>query len=468
MMTKRFWSILLAFSALTVNAQTSMHVFTKSGGHSIFNVATTDSIVFIDEQFGAAGDGTLESPFNVAGILKAAYQLTPLPEEQDIEETMVLRNVYVKGYVVRTSTSNNNRQMSYYLSDDKNITNRFYVYSGYYIDGTLFNTGNWLQEGDEVIVCGDLINYKGTSPQFIKGSIIYSVNGRTDASIPGGIGDGSLENPFNAIAAINFGNKLNVGETADNYMYIKGIVSQVNQVFSATYGNASFYISEDGTNENALYCYRILYLGNKRFAEGNEAIKEGDAVIVCAKLTNYNGLIETAQGEGYLYSLNGKTESSSDNATLSIDFKAGIGNWTITDKNKPAEISAIWVHDTRYGMKATAYSNATNYDSESWLISPAFDLTGYTTATLKLRHAINFFASVDKAKEEVAVMASTDGTNWTELTLSSWPSSLGWTFVDTTADMSAFAGESNVQIAFRYTSTAAKAGTWEVEKVSIE
>jgi hypothetical protein len=76
-----------------------------------------------------------------------------------------------------------------------------------------------------------------------------------------------------------------------------------------TYGNASFYVSDDGTTTNKFYCYRVLYLGNKKWATGSgDVLKVGDDVVVCAKLTNYNGTPETQQNEGYLYSLNGKTE----------------------------------------------------------------------------------------------------------------------------------------------------------------
>lgn len=153
----------------------------------------------------------------------------------------------------------------------------------------------------------------------------------------------------------------------------------------------------------------------------------------------------------------------------SMDFKTNnIGEWTVSDKNKPSEIADIWKYNSSYGMVATAYANSTNYDSESWIISPKIDLSGLTTATLTIHHAINFFSSVDVAKTQAVVAVSTDGTNWTDLTLTGWPDKLSWTFFDSTVDFSAYAGKNNIQIAIKYISTAAKAGTWEVEKITIQ
>jgi len=129
------------------------------------------------------------------------------------------------------------------------------------------------------------------------------------ADIPGGEGEGTFAVPFNAIAALNFGNRLAAGEVSKNYMYIKGKVSKLpaekDRFENNSYGNGSFYISNDGGHGNEFYVYRALYLGNKKFASGDTPVKLGDEVIICAKITNYNGTIETNQGEGFVYELNG-------------------------------------------------------------------------------------------------------------------------------------------------------------------
>lgn len=142
----------------------------------------------------------------------------------------------------------------------------------------------------------------------------------TDGSkaIEGAEGDGTLANPFNAIAATNAAKELGSGNVSEQMYYIKGKVvsiaidSKTGNVLNydqGTYGNATFYISDDGTSTNQFYCYRVLYLGNKKWTQGaGDILKVGDDVIVCAKITMYNTTPETQQNEGFLYSLNGKSE----------------------------------------------------------------------------------------------------------------------------------------------------------------
>ena len=96
-------------------------------------------------------------------------------------------------------------------------------------------------------------------------------------------------------------------------VYVKGKISSIanNGTFTGggTYGNASFYISEDGSSDGTFYVFRTLYLGNKKYESGQTDIKVGDEVIICGKLMNYRGNTpETVAGSSYLYSLNGKTD----------------------------------------------------------------------------------------------------------------------------------------------------------------
>lgn len=184
----------------------------------------------------------------------------------------------------------------------------------------------------------------------------------------------------------------------------------------------------------------------------------------------YSGLwqISIIEIEGIIVPSTGAAPSPTPTTGgYAVDFKsAGLGDWTIYNKVKPAEIAEIWTYDSRYGMKATAFASSTNYDSEAWIISPKFDLGDVTT--LSIHHAVNFFTSVDVAKTQARVAISTDGNNWTDLTLSGWPETLSWTFFDSIADVSAFANKTNLQLAVKYISTAEKAGTWEVEKIDIQ
>lgn len=126
---------------------------------------------------------------------------------------------------------------------------------------------------------------------------------------------GTKDMPFTVAEAIAFCQNLSAPTTKD--YYIKGKISRIKDAFTAQYGNATFWISDDGTcsvtadgkdtNDKGhdFEVYRGLWLGNQKWIEGNAAISEGDEVIICGQLTNYNGLAETNSGKAYVYSING-------------------------------------------------------------------------------------------------------------------------------------------------------------------
>lgn len=124
-------------------------------------------------------------------------------------------------------------------------------------------------------------------------------------------GSGTQADPFNAAAAYKWvADNLQSGEVSASDFYVKGKISSIKFTFSAEYGTATFNISEDGsTTATQFVCYGVKYLENKSWVAGNTQIVVGDEVIVCGKLTNYQGTTyETQNKEAYLYSLNGKTK----------------------------------------------------------------------------------------------------------------------------------------------------------------
>ena len=122
-------------------------------------------------------------------------------------------------------------------------------------------------------------------------------------------GVGSAAYPFNTAGAINF-----IDNGGSNNVFVKGIVSEIanNGQFGAQYGNGTFWISDDGVRHNDpaldFEAYRVLWLGNRKWQEGDDQIKVGDNVVICGQLTKYGTTYETSSGKAYLYSVNGKTE----------------------------------------------------------------------------------------------------------------------------------------------------------------
>lgn len=176
------------------------------------------------------------------------------------------------------------------------------------------NPGNLKKE---LIICGNIETYFGATG--LKSAIYAKINGKEIGKKPGDTtpgtdlkgeakGDGSEANPFNSVAAQKYTAALEAGKATDKEFYIKGKVQSIKEQFSASYGNGSFYIADDA-NSTQFYIFRIYYFGGEKWKEGDMTLKEGDEIVVCAKLINYMGNTpETNQG-GKLISVNGKTSA---------------------------------------------------------------------------------------------------------------------------------------------------------------
>lgn len=126
-----------------------------------------------------AGEGTLQSPYNVA----KALELTAAMGENDKKE-----NVYVKGIIASISEIDTGSfgNATYSISDVAGSPT-LGVYRGYWLDGAKFTSADQLQPGAEVVVLGTLVNFKGNTQQLTQGSRIVSYNGKTSGGEqPGG------------------------------------------------------------------------------------------------------------------------------------------------------------------------------------------------------------------------------------------------------------------------------------------
>lgn len=135
------------------------------------------------------------------------------------------------------------------------------------------------------------------------------------------IGDGSLENPFNALAAIKEAGLLTEGEVSAKQYYVMGKVSGIKYLYTTQRGTATFYLSDDGTQDNQFYVYGSYYLENLPWREGNAQIALGDDIIVYGKLANYNGTLEMSNKENYIYSHNGQTVSGINDVYIAPNIK---------------------------------------------------------------------------------------------------------------------------------------------------
>ena len=115
------------------------------------------------------------------------------------------------------------------------------------------------------------------------------------------VGDGTVENPYNVASALYL---ITEGKTTDEAVAVEGIISQIDEIDTG-FGNATYYISDDGTTAKQLEVFRGYSLNGDRFKDKAE-IKVGDKVIIYGQLVYYNQKTpEFTQGSS-IYSLNGQ------------------------------------------------------------------------------------------------------------------------------------------------------------------
>lgn len=102
-------------------------------------------------------------------------------------------------------------------------------------------------------------------------------------------GEGTLESPYNSVAANKAALELKSGATATSEVYVKGIVHVINYAYSAKSKSLSFLVSPDGTDNGAFYCFKVT-------SDEDPGLKEGDLVVLSGKLTNFKGTPEFAAG----------------------------------------------------------------------------------------------------------------------------------------------------------------------------
>ncbi len=295
-------------------------------GNTTPEVAQGNYIVSLTKGSGGGGggdtpatgnDGTLAKPFTAAEANAFIAKM-----EAGVESE---KDYYIKGKIIAIEDKNQfNTQYgncTFYISDDGTDSgDKFYVFRTLYLGNVKYADDSWAKPkaGDEVIICGKLVNYKGNTPETVANkSYIYSLNGKTEGGggdTPATGNDGTLAKPFTAAEANTFTSALEAGVETEKDYYIKGkiIAIEDKNQFGTQYGNCTFYISDDGTDSaDKFYVFRTLYLGNVKYADDSwTKPKAGDEVIICGKLVNYKGNTpETVANKSYIYSLNGKTSN---------------------------------------------------------------------------------------------------------------------------------------------------------------
>jgi len=227
--------------------------------------------------------GTKDDPYTVAEAL-SLIKSGNMPDDK----------VYVVGTIsqikeVDTGTYGN---ATYYISDDGTTTNQFEIFRGYYRDtnndgsGEKFTSESQIKVGQKVLLYGKLTSYNGT-PEMAQGSYIVQFMDEGGSATTGG--DGTLANPYSPSEALSI---ILAGNAPSSKVYIKGIISQIDDV-STSYGNATYYLSDDGSKTNQLEIFRGYYLDANNDGQGDkftssDQIKVGQTLVIYGQMVYYN------------------------------------------------------------------------------------------------------------------------------------------------------------------------------------
>ena len=282
-----------------------------------------------------------------------------------------------------------------------------------------------------------------------------------------GSGEGTLASPYDVAKALAI---INAGSMSSDNVYVKGKISKIDEIDTGSYGNATYYISDDGKTDKQLEIYRGYYLNGAKFTSA-DAIKVGDEVVVLGKLTLFGTTPEVAQGS-QIVSINGSGDSGATDpepsaGTIYQGLVANADDWTIENTSMPEAASYIWSWKEYNGsgyLNASCYISGTAYESQA-LAYTKVDLSGKSEATLTFEHAAKFQTTL---KELCGAIVRVEGASaWNELAIPSWPEAGSWTFVSSgEISLKEYVGK-KIEIGFIYGSSTSGSDTWEIKNFVI-
>ena len=339
-----------------------------------------------------SGTGTEADPYNVAGVLEYISGLgadTPSPKE-----------VYIKGYAVElTDISASYGNATFTMSDNADGTaNKFTVYRAAGLGNQKVTDESFIKQGDMVVVCGKVTNYKGNTPETVQGAAyVYSVNGNKGGGTTPATTLGTKDAPLTVAQALETIKALADNGTTEQDAYVTGKITKIKTADTdiAKYKNIDYIIS-DGTNE--LTVFRGKNVDNTDFTEAGQ-INVGDEVVVLGKLTKFvkdgNTTPEVAQGN-YIVKL---TKGSSGG-----DSNLGTKDAPLTVAKALEIINAL----ADGGETADAYvkgtiSQVTSYNSTYKSITYYISDDGKTTNELQVYSGKGQNGADFAAKEDLSV-----------------------------------------------------------------
>lgn len=218
---------------------------------------------------------------------------------------------------------------------------------------------------------------------------------------------GTAEDPYTVADAIAVAKATGTTETEEVY-YIEGYVKTITENFAAQYGNATFSLADalEG-NDPTFGAYRVNYLGNQKWTEGNDTLNLGDKVVVCGQIINYYGNTPQVSNStnGYLYKIvsTGNEVTQPDETPDTVSFESDAIFVCSADDSGNAAYT-LGANSTFNDKKATGFKLGTSSKAGKFTSQPV-GVTGDRTLTLyggawnnaagKLKVSVNGGGSVE-------------------------------------------------------------------------
>lgn len=163
--------------------------------------------------------------------------------------------------------------------------------------------------------------------------------------------------------------------------------------------------------------------------------------------------------------------TTEEDIIYSETFESGMGDF----KQYSVDGDQTWEYNSSGYMIMTGYESPSYYANEDWLISPEIDLSNVSAANLTFDYVARYFSD---ASNEATVWVSDDyvqggdpeQSTWVQIQTVPFSDPGSWPTVFPSSEelsLTQFAGK-KVYVAFKYTSTDTKAGTWELKNFLIK
>lgn len=286
-------------------------------------------------------------------------------------------------------------------------------------------------------------------------------------------GDGSVSNPYN-VAALDslFENDAIPTEK----IYARGIVSQIDNI-DTSYGNATYFISDDGKTTKQFEIYRGYGLGGEKFKTGEE-FQVGDTLVVYGQVVLYGSTREFTTGSS-IYSINaGQDVPPTPVGVKTLPYQSSnlYNDWSmqyLEGSNNP------WIQGNTY-TQATGYQKwggsdtKSNKEVEGYLVSPAISTkTDSSSVSFSFDYTIRYENNVPGWEKYHKIYATTnpyDANSFVEVTWTPKASTTNdWTLYTSgnIALPSQFVNKDSVYVMFYFYAPASGSTTWELENFNI-